>query len=438
MSEPFVELHADVDPEVTEIESLCFNCYKTGTTRLLLVRIAFFKEVVVSSFHCDHCGFENRSLEPAARIQDYGIRITLDVQGTGDLNRRVVRPAHSSIHIPDLEASFPTSDGDLSTVEGIMLKIIENIELLQPERKSTQPELASKLDTFIGKLKNLMTMEKSFALVLDDPSGNGCIEGLVANDPQLVIATYRRTAEQNAALGLAVDDSTQEEAIPECEEPNEEDKSEVVGKDEVLSFKVQCPSCNAPSETNMKLVDIPHFKQVVIMATVCSACGHRDSEVKSGGGVSPKGRLYRLKITHPSDLSRDVLVSETAAVRVPELDLESMGGTLGGRFTTLEGLFLAIKDQLVGANPFLTGDSCTEDEKRGKLSRTIEELQKVADGKHLNILFELRDPAGNSYLQNLYAPEPDPQMEVTDYDRTDEENDELGLKDMKVDDAERS
>lgn len=41
-------------------------------------------------------------------------------------------------------------------------------------------------------------------------------------------------------------------------------------------------------------------------------------------------------------------------------------------------------------------------------------------------------------FQNLYAPEPDPQMEVTDYDRTDEENDELGLKDMKVDDAERS
>ncbi|TPP58886.1 Zinc finger protein ZPR1 [Fasciola gigantica] len=183
----------------------------------------------------------------------------------------------------------------------------------------------------------------------------------------------------------------------------------------------------------MKLVDIPHFKQVVIMATVCSVCGHRDSEVKSGGGVSPKGRLYRLKITHPSDLSRDVLVSETAAVRLRELDLESMGGTLGGRFTTLEGLFVAIKDQLLALNPFVTGDSCTEEEKRGKLLTTIENLQKVAEGKYLNILFELRDPAGNSYLQNLYAPESDPEMEVVDYERTDEENDELGLKDMNVD-----
>ncbi|VDP76610.1 unnamed protein product [Echinostoma caproni] len=268
--------------------------------------------------------------------------------------------------------------------------------------------------------------------ILDDPSGNGCIEGFLANDPQLKLATYRRTSEQNATLGLSADDAKHDDAIQECEEPTENPPEDSVGKDEVLTFKVQCSNCNAPSETNMKLVDIPHFKQVVIMATVCSVCGHRDSEVKSGGGISPKGRLYRLKLTHPTDLSRDVLVSETAAIRLHELDVESMGGTLGGRFTTLEGLFLAIRDQLIGANPFITGDSITAEEKQGQLAKTIEELQKIAEGKRLNILFELRDPAGNSYLQNLYAPEPDPEMEVIDYERTDEENDELGLKDMHV------
>lgn len=40
------------------------------------------------------------------------------------------------------------------------------------------------------------------------------------------------------------------------------------------------------------------------------------------------------------------------------------------------------------------------------------------------------DPVANSYLQNLYAPDPDPNMEVTVYDRTDEQNEELGLSDM--------
>jgi zinc finger protein len=40
------------------------------------------------------------------------------------------------------------------------------------------------------------------------------------------------------------------------------------------------------------------------------------------------------------------------------------------------------------------------------------------------------DPVANSYLQNLYAPDPDPNMEVITYDRTQEQNDELGLSDM--------
>ncbi len=56
---------------------------------------------------------------------------------------------------------------------------------------------------------------------------------------------------------------------------------------------------------------IPHFKEVVIMATNCDYCGHKTNEVKSGGGIEPKGTKITLQITDPSDLSRDVLkVSE--------------------------------------------------------------------------------------------------------------------------------
>jgi zinc finger protein len=44
----------------------------------------------------------------------------------------------------------------------------------------------------------------------------------------------------------------------------------------------------------------------------------------------------------------------------------------------------------------------------------------------------LDDPLANSYLQNLYAPDPDPNMEIELYDRTYEQNEDLGLNDMKV------
>ena len=53
--------------------------------------------------------------------------------------------------------------------------------------------------------------------------------------------------------------------------------------------------------------EIPHFKEVVIMATSCDYCGHKTNEVKSGGGIEPRGTRITLKITDPSDLSRDVL-----------------------------------------------------------------------------------------------------------------------------------
>lgn len=54
---------------VEEIESMCINCEENvrslklektdddqGTTRLLLTKIPFFREVILMSFSCPHCG----------------------------------------------------------------------------------------------------------------------------------------------------------------------------------------------------------------------------------------------------------------------------------------------------------------------------------------------------------------------------------------------
>lgn len=107
------------------------------------------------------------------------------------------------------------------------------------------------------------------------------------------------------------------------------------------------------------ITGIPYFKEVIIMATNCDACGHRTNEVKSGSGISEKGVKITLRITDPIDISRDVLKSETCSMSIPELDFEVGAGTLGGKFTTLEGLLGAMKDQLTGHNPLVCGDSAT-------------------------------------------------------------------------------
>ena len=57
----------------------------------------------------------------------------------------------------------------------------------------------------------------------------------------------------------------------------------------------------------MKMVDIPHFKQVVIMATNCEYCGFRTNEVKPGAGIEEHGTRLTLKLTDVRDLTRDIL-----------------------------------------------------------------------------------------------------------------------------------
>jgi len=57
----------------------------------------------------------------------------------------------------------------------------------------------------------------------------------------------------------------------------------------------------------MIFIDIPYFKQVVIMATTCEECGYRTNEVKPGGGVEKQGLQITVKVSAPEDLNRDIL-----------------------------------------------------------------------------------------------------------------------------------
>ena len=57
------------DRDMQEIESLCMRCHEQGITRLLLTSIPYFKEIVVSSFLCTHCGHRDTEIQSAGEIQ---------------------------------------------------------------------------------------------------------------------------------------------------------------------------------------------------------------------------------------------------------------------------------------------------------------------------------------------------------------------------------
>jgi len=152
--------------------------------------------------------------------------------------------------------------------------------------------------------------------------------------------------------------------------------------------------------------------------------------VKSGSGIEPKGRRIRLKVTGVDDLCRDLLKSETCSLEIPDLDFEVGGGMLGGKFTTLEGLLSNLKEKLLEDNPLISGDSAVENMQE-KMDAFCKKLDKLISAE-VPFTVILDDPAGNSYLQNIYAPDDDPNMEIVNYERSFEQNEELGLNDMNT------
>ena len=72
--------------------------------------------------------------------------------------------------------------------------------------------------------------------------------------------------------------------------------------------------------------------------------------------------------------------AETALLLIPELGFELLSGTLGGRFTTVEGLLVQARDQLVNSLPFSVGDSADEGSK-SKLQAFVEEMNEVRRGE---------------------------------------------------------
>ncbi|KAJ7426866.1 zinc finger protein ZPR1 [Willisornis vidua] len=360
-------------------------------------RIPFFKEIIVSSFSCDSCSWSNTEIQSAGRIQEQGVCYTLAVTSRQDMNREVVKTDCATARIPELDFEIPafTQKGVLTTIEGIIDRAVAGLEQDQPVRRATDEEVAKKIDEFIVKLRQLKEMNSPFTFIIDDPSGNSFVENPHAprRDDALVVTHYRRTPQQAAMLGLEGEevDAKPPDAVEDL-------------RDEVLQFSTNCPECNAPANTNMKLV-------------------------KSGGAIEPQGTRITLRITDPSDMTRDILKSETCSVEIPELEFELGMGALGGKFTTLEGLLKDIRD-LVERNPFTLGDSSTPS-RTGKLQGFIGKLQEIIDGK-TKAHFIMDDPAGNSYLQNVYAPEEDPELRVERYERSFEQNEDLGLNDMKT------
>lgn len=405
-------------------------------TRILLLRVPFFRDIILESFECEHCNFKDNSMKSAGQIQEKGSKYTLEVENEDDFQRQVIRSDVSIFKLESVGIEMPKGESQLTTVEGVIARIHESLSSEQPLRKVQQPELHDALAPIIEQLEKIIKREGfPFTVSLDDPTGNSWIAPS-ANERgnKYRRRDYPRTHEQNEELGIAGDPEAAQHEGANVGSGDLDDVEIENGK--VYTLPAECPGCAKQCSINMKKVDIPYFKEVFIWGTNCDNCGYRTSEAKTGGEVPDKGKKINLKVETVTDLSRDILKSDTCALHCDELEVTVEPGTLGGRFTTVEGLLTEIRDQLHGQIFDVDdvnhsgGDSMPAADKE-RWERFFSRLDAAIKGD-LKFAITLQDPMANSYVQDLCAPAADPQITIEEYTRTDEEDDDLGLKDMKV------
>ena len=319
-----------------------------------------------------------------------------------------------------------------------------------------------------------------FTIILDDPAGNSFIENPHApkSDPHLTCERYNRTSAQDKALGLqsAIEstiktkaaDGTGVDHSSMCKHSSQQHHFEVeedrlqtedgskpmsIVHGESMIFPTDCPHCHVPAETNMCVTKIPHFKEVIIMCLLCEQCGYKSNEIKGGGAIPEFGTKCELYVKDAQDLKREVLKSDTAGISVPELDLELQEGGMDGVYTTVEGLLIKMHDRLRDAQPFGMGDAAIKQHANNDGTQFsapsaehiqymgfLTRLKDIASGKHFPFTLIITDPLSNSFVgshpdrgrQDVLSLEGDEGLSVEEFERTEEQNESLGLNDLKT------
>ena len=92
---------------VDVMESLCMRCGENGTTRMMIHKIPFFRDIILASFKCDNCGEQNNEATFGGEIQPKGCIFELACTIPEDLNRQLIKSDSASIRIPEIEFEIP-------------------------------------------------------------------------------------------------------------------------------------------------------------------------------------------------------------------------------------------------------------------------------------------------------------------------------------------
>ena len=136
------------------------------------------------------------------------------------------------------------------------------------------------------------------------------------------------------------------------------------------------------------------------MSFNCEQCGFSNNEIQSGGMIQEKGLKIQVTIANERDLCRQVVKSDYATIKVPELELEIPPKGQKGEISTVEGILERTVSALDQDQPVRRH---LDPEGAEQIDTFITRIRDTLSMKHPFTL-EVDDPSGNSFVENPHAP----------------------------------
>ncbi len=154
-------------------QSCPFCQEKKATLREEEIEVPHFGRLFVLTMDCEGCGAKKSDIEPAEQKEP--CKYTLDVTSDLDLSIKVVKSGEAVVKIPHIITiePGPASNGYITNVEGLLVKVKEMIECsANAEEDDT---IKKKAKNMIKKLNRVMAGQESLKIIIEDKTGNSAI-----------------------------------------------------------------------------------------------------------------------------------------------------------------------------------------------------------------------------------------------------------------------
>ncbi len=158
--------------KILEYQIECPMCGRKMTVEEYIYDMPNVGKVLLSGGKCEVCGYKHNDVRLAEPKTPR--KIVFRVEKPGDENTLVIRASSASIVIPELGIEIkpgPAAKGYITTIEGIIIDVLEKTEFLCSSEGAPKSECEKK----INELKAARDGAIPYTLIIVDPEGVSAI-----------------------------------------------------------------------------------------------------------------------------------------------------------------------------------------------------------------------------------------------------------------------